>query len=75
MDTPGGGVPGDGVGANNHSPLLFGGLWKHARRSEEKTAIEETPRHSGLDPESRIVKPRREAPLTFLFAGERPLKI
>jgi hypothetical protein len=27
----------------------------HVRRSEEKVAIEEMPRHSGLDPESRIV--------------------
>jgi hypothetical protein len=27
----------------------------HARRSEEKAVIEETLRHSGLDPESRIV--------------------
>jgi hypothetical protein len=27
----------------------------YARRSEEKPAIEETLRHSGLDPESRIV--------------------
>jgi hypothetical protein len=27
----------------------------HARRSEGKAVIEETIRHSGLDPESRIV--------------------
>jgi hypothetical protein len=36
--------------------LFFcGGLRTHARRSEGKAAIEETNRHSGLDPESRIV--------------------
>jgi hypothetical protein len=37
----------------------------HARRSEEKAVIEETIRHSGLDPESRIVFSRREAPQKF----------
>jgi hypothetical protein len=38
----------------------------YAWRSEEKAAIEEMNRHSGLDPESRIVKLRREAPQEFL---------
>ncbi|MDR1708587.1 MAG: hypothetical protein LBS70_02575, partial [Candidatus Accumulibacter sp.] len=44
------------VGANNHSPsfsyLSPGDDNRRARRSEEKTAIEEMNRHSGLDPES-----------------------
>jgi hypothetical protein len=30
-------------------------LWIHARRSEEKGRNRRNPRHSGLDPESRIV--------------------
>jgi hypothetical protein len=47
----------------------------HARRSEEKTVIEENTRHSGLDPESRIVKLRREAPqklIDELDSGSSP---
>jgi hypothetical protein len=44
----------------------------HTQRSEEKAAIEENTRHSGLAPESRIVKLRREAPQEFSLplAGE-----
>jgi hypothetical protein len=46
------------VGANNHSPsfsyLSPGDDNRRARRSEERAAIEETSRHSGLDPESSL---------------------
>jgi hypothetical protein len=38
------------------------------RQSEGRGAIEETNCHSGLDPESRIVDFRREAPQYFSFS-------
>jgi hypothetical protein len=47
----------------------------HARRSEEKAAIEENPRHSGLDPESRIVfsgAMRRKIMTNKLDSGSSP---
>jgi hypothetical protein len=40
----------------------------HARRSEEKAVIEEMSRHSGLDPESIIIKLWREAPQKYPFS-------
>jgi hypothetical protein len=59
--------------------LGFAGRGKrHARRSEEKPAIEETLRHSGLDPESSssfkfFEDLRRFAPeFTFLDSGSSP---
>jgi hypothetical protein len=72
MGTPGGSTPGDGVGANNHSPLLSRRVAEAHLAKRKKAAIEEMSRHCWLNPESRIVfsgaKRRKNFPSPF--AGE-----
>jgi hypothetical protein len=63
------------AGANNHSPCNLPGATRRKTKNgfppgDGKTDArrsKETPRHSGLDPESRIVNFRREAPQDFLL--------
>jgi hypothetical protein len=57
LASPGGNreKPECGASRRRDEPADFVRPTKTARRSEERAAIEETLRHSGLDPESRIV--------------------
>jgi hypothetical protein len=66
---------GRGVWYRPAESVFCGGLRTHARRSEEKAVIEEKLRHSGLDPESRIVPSgakRRKKLIDELDSGSNP---